>query len=122
MIVWLPLQGFAAIAMPFCKHGFHASEHGISQSSLGHAETRHVHAGVQSASDSLTLHANTHHREGALACNACGVCRLACSPLAPTSLNAIERVSAQSFMQFSPALPPAFVPEQPTPPPLGTIV
>jgi hypothetical protein len=25
MILWLPLQGFAAVAMPFRKHGFHAS-------------------------------------------------------------------------------------------------
>ena len=24
MILWLPLQGFAAVAMPFCKHALHA--------------------------------------------------------------------------------------------------
>jgi hypothetical protein len=122
MILWLPLQGFAAVAMPFCKHGFYASAHSISQSPPAHAETRHVHSHAQSASDSHRLHANTHQRDGSLTCNDCGVCHLACSPLAPTSLNPIERVCAQSFMQFSPALPPAFFPEQQTPPPLGAIV
>lgn len=123
MILWLPLQGFAAVAMPFCKHGFHASVHAIGQSPLAHAEkTRHVHADTQNTTESNTLHADTHHTEGSLACNDCGVCHLACSPLAPNSLNTIERVCGQSFMQFSRALPPAFIPEQHTPPPLGAIV
>ena len=127
MILWLPLQGFAAVAMPFCKHGFHASAHATWQPPAD-TETRHVRSGAQGASDSHlhhTLHANAHQHDGftsGLACNDCGMCHLACSPLAPTSLSAIERVCARCFIQFSPALPRAFVPEQHTPPPLNPIV
>jgi ferredoxin len=128
MILWLPLQGFAAVAMPFCKHGFHASasEHMTAQS-LVHAGTQHVHRSAQSTSDSHqhhAAHAGTHDQggsSGSLACNDCGACHLACSPAAPTSASAVEPVGAQSFTQFSPTFPPLFVPEQRTPPPLAAI-
>ena len=129
MILWLPLQGFAAVAMPFCKHGFRASasEHTAGQS-LVHAGTQHVHHGAQSTSASHQHHAahgGMHHpsdSSSGLACDDCGVCHLACSPAAPTSPSAVESVGAQSFTQFSPTFPPLFVPEQRTPPPLAAII
>jgi len=85
-------------------------------------KTRRVHAHAQNTTEWNILHAYTHHTEGSLACNDGGVCHLACSPLAPSSLTAMERGCGQSFMHFSRALPPAFIPEQHTPPPLGAIV
>ena len=123
MILWLPLQGYAALAMPFCKHGFHvsASEHATAQSPV------HIHREAQNASDSHrhhATHAGLHHHggsEGSLTCNDCGVCHLACSPVAPTSPSVGESVGTQSFTQFSPTFPPPFVPEQRTPPPLAAI-
>jgi hypothetical protein len=128
MILWLPLQGFAAVAMPFCKHGFHASTSTHASHVPAYAGKVHIHSGVRTASDSDQHHAasaGTHHHNNSardLACSDCGVCHLACSPVAPTSLSAIERAGAQSFTQFSPVRPPAFVPEQRTPPPLAAIV
>ena len=129
MILWVPLQGYAAVAMPFCKHGFHASasEHMTAQS-LVHVGTQHVHHGAQSTSGSHqehAAHAGMHRPDGSpdgLVCNDCGVCHLACSPAALTSPSAVEPVGAQSFMQFSPTLPPLFVPEQRTRPPLAAAV
>ena len=125
MMLWLPLQGFAAVAMPFCKHGFHASY--MASQSLAHTETGHVHSSAQSTAGSHrqhTGHANTHRHDGSpnsLACNDCGVCHLACSPAAPLSHSAAAPAGAQSFVQFPPTLPPLFVPEQRTPPPLAAI-
>jgi len=120
MILWLPLQGYAALAMPFCKHGFHMSEHATAQSPV------QVHTGAQGILDSRqhAAHASLHQHGGApdsLVCNDCGVCHLACSPTAPASPAAVEPIGAESFVQFSPMLPPLFVPEQRTPPPLAAI-
>jgi hypothetical protein len=129
MILWLPLQGYAALAMPFCKHGFRLSApaHLPAQAQV-HAGPQHAHHGEQVGSDSHQHHAahpGTHRHDGSpsgLACNDCGVCHLACSPAAPTSTSAAERVGAQSFVRFSPTLPPLFVPEQRTRPPLAAAV
>jgi hypothetical protein len=129
MILWLPLQGYAAVAMPFCKHGFHAAaSERVNAQSLVHVGTQHVRHDAQSTSGSHRQHvahtAGTHHPDGSsggLACHDCGVCHLACSPVAATSRNATEAVGAQSFVPFSPTLPPLFVPEQRTPPPLAAV-
>jgi hypothetical protein len=128
MLLWLPLQGYAAVAMPFCKHGFHGTASGhMNAQSLVHVEMGHVHHGARSTSDSHEHHAaraGMHHQggsQGTLDCHDCGVCHLACSPAAPTSHNAIEALGAQCFVLFSPTLPPLFVPEQRTPPPLAAV-
>lgn len=128
MILWLPLQGFAAVAMPFCKHGFQAAaSERMTAQALAHIGAQHVHRSAQSTSDSHqqhAAHAGMHHpvdSPGGLACNDCGVCHLACSPAAPISHSAVAPAGAQSFVQFSPTLPPLFVPEQRTPPPLAAI-
>jgi ferredoxin len=128
MILWLPLQGYAALTMPFCKHGFRAraSEH-MTAGSLMQAGAQHVHYGAQSAPESHQQHAahagmhHPHDSAGGLACNDCGVCHLACSPAALSSPSAIEPIGTQSFWQSSPTFPPPFVPEQRTPPPLAAI-
>jgi hypothetical protein len=128
MILWLPLQGFAALAMPFCKHGFHLSApaHMTAEAQV-HAGPQHAHHGEQSSSDSHqhhAAHAGTHDHDGppsGLACNDCGVCHLACSPAAPTSPCTVETVGTQSFTPFSATLPPLFVPKQRHRPPLAAV-
>jgi hypothetical protein len=128
MIVWLPLQGYAAVAMPFCQHGFRASasQHATAHS-LIQAGTQHVQHGAQSAPETHQQHAahsGTHHphdRAASLACNDCGVCHLGCSPAAPTSPSAVEPIGTQYFTRFSPTTPSVFVPEQRTPPPLAAV-
>jgi hypothetical protein len=128
MILWLPLQGYAAVAMPFCKHGFHTSApEDMAAQALVHVGANHTHGGAQSTSGSHQHHAahGPMHHPGSspsnLACNDCGVCHLACSPAASTSPSIAGPVSAQSFTQFSPTFPPLFVPEQRTPPPLAVV-
>ena len=128
MIMWLPLQGFAAVAMPFCQHGFRASaSQRVTARSLMQAGMQRVHHGAQSTPESDQQHAahagmrHPHDSAGGLACNDCGVCHLACSPAALSSPSAIEPVGTQSFWQSSPTTPPLFVPEQRTPPPLAAV-
>ena len=117
MILWLPLQGYAALAMPFCRHGLHASasEHAPAQA---RGETHRGDTGRHHV-----VHVALHHHGtvDSLACNDCGVCHLASSPTAPTSASTIQALCANYFAQFSPTLPPLFVPEQHTPPPLAAI-
>jgi hypothetical protein len=118
MILWLPLQGYAALTMPFCKHGFHLSASGQAPA--------HVHSAAHAPDSGLhhAKHAGLQHHAGAagtMVCNDCGVCHLAGSPAAPASPGAIELIGAEYFVQFSPTLPPLFVPEQRTPPPLAAI-
>jgi len=128
MLLWLPLQGYAAVAMPFCRHGFHGTASGhMDAQSLVQIDMRHVHHGAQSTADPHEHHAghaSMHHHgdsPGTLACHDCGVCHLACSPAASTSRYIVEALGAQSFVLFSLTLPPLFVPEQRTPPPLAAV-
>jgi ferredoxin len=127
MILWLPLQGYAAVAMPFCKHGFQVAHEDMTSRPLLHSGAPHILHDIHSTSGSHQqhgAHAGLQHHggsPGSLACNDCGACHLACSPAAPTQSSAAEPLGMQSFTQFSPTLPPLFVPEQRTPPPLGAV-
>ena len=113
IILWLPVQGFAAIAMPFCKHA------------LGHS------AVAQTASDPHEHHQHHKHQGEAadgnlhgsgLMCDDCGACRLACSALVvPVVLILCVPVAQSSFVLPSATPLHSFFPEQPCRPPLGAI-
>jgi len=128
MMLWLPVQGVAAFAMPFCEHGFQPlASTGVTAQPSVHGSAQHAHHGEQSSSSSHQHHAadvGTHDRDGSpngLACNDCGACHLACSPAVPASPAAVEAVGGQNFVQSSPTLPPLFIPEQRNRPPLAAI-
>ena len=109
--LWLPLQGYAAVAMPFCQHSMaaasaHSGNPDHSVAHPGHGTAAH---GDQAADHSG--HSNTVTDKGStLACNNCGACHLACSPLllsapvvfAVAETAVFETKFLQSFLSFSP--------------------
>ena len=81
--LWLPLQGYGAVAMPFCKHG-PAMPASFDAASV-HADTKdgnEGHAGMPHH-DHEADHQPTGSADGhiGLGCNDCGACQLACAPL-----------------------------------------
>jgi hypothetical protein len=125
MIFWLPVQGYAAIAMPFCQHALHGAPVGhisvAAAQGVGHGNIPdHAHHSAVSSSERVSP-AGNHQHSPAIDCNDCGVCHLACS-LAMVSVR-YEPAAPQRerFALISPAVPPLFVPEQPKRPPLATV-
>ena len=109
LMLWLPLQAIAAVAMPFCPHGHMA---GLAEAGH-HAHHQHGPAAP------LSGHHDDHHPvKGTLQhCNNCGPCNLACAPAAPASavlLFASTRTVHPDFSAHSNGL---FIPDQPQPPP-----
>jgi ferredoxin len=108
MMLWLPLQGFAAMAMPICPH---ALGHAAASAPANHAHMHHSHAG--------------HHESRAPAsdqqtdsnCVKCGACHLACTPAAPAWLMTLRIEAGQRYQLDVPATPALFIPDQPHPPP-----
>jgi hypothetical protein len=124
LMFWLPIQGYAAIAMPFCKHATQGTGVGHTSAFTQHVfkhgdATNHAHHGVASAEHELPP--GTHHHSGALDCNDCGACHLACSPALPPVEHELATAQRERFISVSPSLPPLFVPEQPKRPPLSTV-
>jgi len=110
MILWLPLHGFAAVAMPFCQHA-----NASGNAAEPHAQHGgHDHHQAATASPTGAQHASS----GLLACNDCGACHLACTPAAPSSALAVDSGATYAYSERSAALPPLFIPEQPHHPPL----
>ena len=116
LLAWLPVQGIAAVAMPFCRHAMHQApvdvhaghHHGGSGNGVGH----HADHG-SSTLDEVPSTASV------LNCNDCGACQLACAPAAPPAALAFALPPALAgVFALDPPEPRAFVPEQPQRPPL----
>jgi hypothetical protein len=111
-MLWLPLQGVVAVAMPFCPHS-----QGHSGISSPPQAAHHAHGEHSPAPDSHSSHDPAQPKHSDLSCNGCGVCHLACTPTAPAT-SALEFAPADSV--YSPlysTLVRLFIPEQPQPPP-----
>jgi hypothetical protein len=112
LMLWLPLQAVAAVSMPFCAHT------GSAAAAQSAAPEQHHHSDSIPASDSHGhQHGDPHPAAGALQCNDCGACNLACAPAVPASpmlLLAAPVTVQPDFLAQSYGL---FVPEQPQPPP-----
>jgi hypothetical protein len=128
MILWLPLQGFAALAMPFCQHGSHAPAHTqVAARTHEHASPQHAHhsggnnLGSEQSNVKGAAARDDDTSPASLACNDCGACHLACSPAAPVSQPVLGATRADCFAQSGATLPPLFIPEQGHPPPLAAI-
>jgi hypothetical protein len=128
LILWLPLQGFAAVAMPFCKHAMHGT-----QTTLSHAHPAqqavagHAHHGTMVATENGPTTENgspssAHHQSSAgLDCSDCGACHLACAPAVLPAQRDVLAVGGEHYNPASPSLPSLFNPERHQRPPLATV-
>ncbi|HTT40521.1 MAG TPA: hypothetical protein VMH32_22935 [Burkholderiales bacterium] len=119
LALWLPLQGTAAVAMPFCDHTLGGNTQAMPQPDRSHhqgsasgALATHEH-GAAAAHDGRTGPASAN-----LACNDCGVCHLACAPAAPAAGFVFAMPVLSAPLATDVALLAPFEPEQPQPPPL----
>ena len=114
LLLWLPLQGVAALTLPFCRHALDA---GAEQASVGPADAEHAHHAHDHGTPAVQSRPDNH--QGGLSCNDCGACQLACAAVmlpAPV-LGTLAAVPGR-LHAAPPLAPPAFVPDQPYPPPL----
>jgi ferredoxin len=124
LLSWLPLQGIAAVDMPFCEHTLSAHRHAGAEARAVHD---HHHGAPLARPDDR--HSATHAAPvaaggstpsaGDLGCNGCGACHLACAAAIPVALSTVPAVPI-----FDLTPPPiqalhAFTPQQPDPPPLA---
>jgi hypothetical protein len=118
MVLWLPLQGFAAVAMPFCKHAMHATQ------SISPA---HVHPGQQAAAHhphhlGAAASGNIHHPgSAALDCSDCGACHLACAPAVLSAQRDLLASGGERYTPVSSSVPLPFIPERHQRPPLAAV-
>jgi hypothetical protein len=108
LIAWLPVQGFAAAAMPFCKH--------MHDGSGSHQSMPAVHEHHHNGGGGDLEH---HTALAGLACDDCFACHLACGSLMTTGHFFIAEISAQHALHARAASAAYyFYPEQPSRPPL----
>ena len=125
--LWLPVQGYCAVAMPFCQ------QQGMAAAGAAHTEPsqeHHVdHSGHMAHNDSPTDATGISHSEhtssdatSGLACNNCGACHLACSP-AIAAIAPVAVLIGDFVLESSPAdSPHFFYPEQLQRPPLSALL
>jgi hypothetical protein len=121
--LWLPLQGFAAVAMPFCSHALQSPAPQSIGATIalqaGDANGHHHGAAGAHHSDVSAHGVKAQHHASGFACNDCGACQLACAPMLSGSARLGADSASFDFLSF-PAWPPrVFTPEQPNPPPLA---
>jgi hypothetical protein len=114
LMLWLPLQGLAALTMPFCRHALDAGAeqvtHALTDAEHAHHAHDHRTPADQPPSDD--------HQSG-LSCNDCGACQLACAAMMlPSPVLGTLAAVAGPLHVAPPLAPPAFVLDQPYPPPL----
>lgn len=122
IVLWLPLQGFAAVTMPFCKHAMHGPQSIVAGD--GHLGEQAVadHAHHRAAVTADDAAPGTHHQGSiGLDCNDCGACHLACAPAVLPAQPAVLAVGGEHYTPVSPSFPPLFVPEQRNRPPLAAV-
>jgi hypothetical protein len=128
--LWLPLQGYAAVAMPFCQHRMAAaSVHpGIADHSRhhhdGHSDMTRSHAqgSISQSADAGSQQTAVMGETSGLACNNCGVCHLVCAP-AIVSIVSVSLLIAGSVLESALAdAPQFFYPEQAQRPPLPALL
>lgn len=121
--LWLPLQGYTAVAMPFCQHSMAAASSHVG--TADHSRHRHDgHSGLIAKTDAPGNTAGispanciSNDNIGGLGCNNCGVCHLACSP-AITAVAPVHVPIGDAVLESVPAdAQHFFYPEQPQHPP-----
>jgi hypothetical protein len=118
VLMWLPLQGVAAIAMPFCRQA--DAPLAVGDASGGDHDHHGHHGDHHSQHDGDDHTAPAPSDDGIpLTCNDCGPCHLACAPAAVSAgTGAVVAVFTTERPFGEPSKPRAFIPEQPKRPPL----
>ena len=127
--LWLPLQGYAAVAMPFCQHSMAAAS--AHSANAGHAKHHHdghpdgmrgdTEGRVSPSADTDSRQPAVMGEASGLACNNCGACHLACAP-ALVAFVSVPLLIAGSVLESALAdSPHFFYPEQPQRPPLPAL-
>jgi len=128
--LWLPLQGYAAVAMPFCQHSMAAtSAHAPNADHSQHHHDSHSHMTRGNAQERTSHFAGANSPQPAvmgsasgLACNDCGTCHLACAPAIVTIVS-VPLLIAGSVLESDLADSPYFFyPEQAQRPPLPALL
>jgi ferredoxin len=115
LLLWLPLQGLAAVTMPFCRHALDADTQPAAQPQ---AHAQHSHHAQEHGAPVQERHAADD--PGGLACNDCGACHLACAAVMLSEPPVHTLALAAARVNLPPPLsPPALVLDQPNPPPLS---
>ncbi|MCC7547388.1 MAG: hypothetical protein IT532_06460 [Burkholderiales bacterium] len=120
LMLWLPLQGFAAQTMTFCRHDL-ARLGGMADAS-GTALVGVLASGHQDALEhGVPPHQAGTHAKG-LQCKNCGSCRLACAAVLPTAAAGfvIQAVAVAPSL-LTPLAPASVVLDLPHPPPLPSL-
>lgn len=116
LIAWLPLQAWAAVAMPFCKHALGHS------SGAPTAVDHHAHHMQMAAVQHHQHEDGTQAKGYGLLCNDCGACHLACSSsLVPAAIVIAVPAVPREYHLSPPTSLYLFYPEQLSRPPLNAI-
>jgi hypothetical protein len=110
VVLALSLQGFTAVAMPFCQH-----QAGAIDRAMGQDSEEHAHHALATANESLSA-------MGGFACDDCAFCQLCAAPAIPAVALISLPEAAPSLITTPPVYFSLFVPEQPQPPPLSQSV
>jgi hypothetical protein len=112
LMLWLPVQAVAAVAMPFCPHG------GAADAGASSHEHHHPDSSTPASEHHGSRHSNPDTAAGGLQqCNNCGACNLACAPAVPASEVALSEVRVTVQPVFLATSFELFIPDQPQPPP-----
>jgi hypothetical protein len=116
LLLWLPLQGLAAVTMPFCRH---AQAGAAADAAQHHGAGEHAHHAHHQGHSSDGAQHEPAPLPTSMTCNDCGACHLACAAamLPATALRAAAAVTGQPDAA-PPLAPPAHVPDLLNPPPL----
>ena len=125
--LWLPLQGYGAVAMPFCEHGpampdssaavsVHTDVQDGHQGHTGGSNHKHE-ADSQSASSDISTDGHA-----GLGCNDCGACQLACAPLIVSTVMHFATTGSPIYDPLPVASLTSISPEQLQRPPLPAFV
>jgi len=112
LLLWLPLQGFAASGMAFCRHEQKQPEHHMMQGMHGCC-----HEQMQMAEPSPQPDQHSHHH-GAN-CDNCGYCHLSSFTALPAVAPLFAASRVTRFPSFAIIHPASYIPEQLQRPPLA---
>ena len=128
--LWLPMQGYGAVAMPFCDHGMAGSGTGHDAPQSGEHHDRHSGHGQTAHASALShaagsAHASPGHDSASgangLSCNNCGACHLACAP-AISGVAVMSPIIGNFVLKSAPADSPyLYFPEQLQRPPRSAL-
>jgi hypothetical protein len=133
--LWLPLQGYGAVAMPFCEHGKAASGGEVAVSA--HLDSRHFqdadagmhhednaagHEPAQADGSMGSADNRSAGKHGGLGCNDCGACQLACAPLIISATPAVAGTASPVYAPRVVHILRSVTPRQLQRPPLAALI